>query len=95
MDNHSGDTARLYVGTPPRGFQPLDVAEVHFHGFKDLPTENYVAVASPEFTCLGRQWCCDVYPGGEEDSDDGMVAVYVMSMHEENLAISQVLIPFE
>ena len=75
MDNHSGHTARLHVGKPPRGFQPLDVAEVHFHGFKNLPIES--KIETPGFTRIGNQWYLILYPGDDEDSDDGMIAVWL------------------
>ena len=51
------------------------MAEVHFHGFKDLPIES--KIESPELTCIGNQLSLILYPGGDEDSDDGMIAVWL------------------
>mmetsp|Transcript_15269 Transcript_15269/g.32310 ORF Transcript_15269/g.32310 Transcript_15269/m.32310 type:complete len:418 (-) Transcript_15269:1410-2663(-) len=76
-ENHT--TPVVVVGTPPHYYEYDDwkTVEVHFHGFEDLPYERALAIESPEFTCLGRRWRLDLYPGGTYDSDDGKVALYL------------------
>jgi len=80
MNNKTGCVSRVDVGTPPSGYQRWELAEVCFHGFADLPSTRDEKIDSPEFTCLGHQWCLIIYPDGDEDSDDGMVAVYLCNM---------------
>ena len=79
------------VGTPQRGFQRYVIAEVCFHGFRDLPAERGECTESPEFICLGHRWRLAIYPGGEEDPDDGMVAVYLRNRSDESIKINNFL----
>ena len=68
------------LGTPPAeySYDEWKVAQVHFHDFKDLPsTIDGGLISSPEFTCLGRKWILDIYPGGDVDNDGGDVALYL------------------
>ncbi|KAL7533349.1 hypothetical protein ACHAXR_008059 [Thalassiosira sp. AJA248-18] len=71
------------VGTPPTGYSYDEAVEAcvkvhfHFHGFASLPTGEGEDVESPVFECFGRNWTLDLYPGGVEESDDGMVAVFL------------------
>ncbi|KAL7534339.1 hypothetical protein ACHAXR_005799, partial [Thalassiosira sp. AJA248-18] len=70
------------VGTPPAGYLYYDEAfdacvKVHFHGFADLSTVKGVDVQSPRFTCFGHNWNLELFPGGDEDSNEGMIAVYL------------------
>ena len=71
---------KVDVGTPPSNFEDWTTAEVRFHGFADLTTERDEPVESPEFSCLGHQWRVDLYPGGDEHSNDGYVAVRLSNM---------------
>jgi len=89
MDSQT-DRTKVDVGTPPIGFQQWALAEVHFHRFEDLPTENNSETESPEFACLGKQWSMSVFPGGHEDSDDGMVAVFLNNRTNEGIKINYV-----
>ena len=75
------------VGMPPSGFQRYDFAEACYHGFEALSTERGEEVESPKFTCLGHQWRLDVYPGGDENSADGMVALFLYNMSDESIEI--------
>ena len=66
------------VGTPPDGIsEGWTTTVVRFHGFADLTTTRDVYVESPEFSCFGHQWRLELYPGGEEDSPEGWVAVSI------------------
>ena len=75
------------IGTPPDGLQGWDIAQVRLHGFADLSTERGEEVDSPEFTCIGQLWRVAVYPGGDEDSADGMIAVYLWNQSDEPIEI--------
>ena len=65
----------MIVGTPSLCLDGWTRTEVCFHGFADLTTTRDEAVASPKFSCFGHRWLVDIYPGGDNDSDDGHVAV--------------------
>lgn len=74
---------RVDVGVPPTSngydFQELEtVTDVRIHGFAQLPAARNDRVESPEFDGLGHRWRLLVYPGGNADSADGMVGVYLM-----------------
>ena len=57
--------------------------EVCFHNFSDLPTIKDEGVDSPDFTCFDHDWKVEIYPGGEEDSDEGNVAVYLWHLSND------------
>ena len=73
------------VGTPSPEFQGWERAEVRFHGFAELPAESGLYEESFEFTCLGRQWTLDIYPGGDIESDEGMVALDLNNMSNKGI----------
>ena len=70
------------VGTPPDEYEKTEytTVEVHFHDFANLPSERNNQTASPQFTCLGRKWELRLFPGGDETSDPGNIAVYLAHM---------------
>ena len=74
---------KVDVGTPPSNFEDWTTAEVRFHGFADLST----ATISPVFSCFGHNWLVEIYPGGEEDSVDGYVAVRLCNMSNSSIKI--------
>ena len=80
-------TSRVHVGTPPENFNGGTMTEVCFHGFANLPTIRGEDVDSPEFSCLGHQWNLDIYPGGEEDSDEGYVAINLSNASNKSIKI--------
>ena len=61
--------------------------EVRFGGFANLPSEKGEKVLSPEFTCFGYQWRLQLYPGGNNISEDGMVAVYLENLSDKSITI--------
>ena len=75
------------VGTPPDNFKDCTTTVVRFHGFADLPTTRNEEVESPEFSCFGHQWILKLYPGGEEDSDEGYVAVSIVNLSDTSIKI--------
>ncbi|KAL7516595.1 hypothetical protein ACHAWX_001595 [Stephanocyclus meneghinianus] len=66
--------AITHVGTPPAK-RLVDKHTVEFHDFKNLTTTKDEAIVSPEFSCAGHKWTLWIYPGGDEDSEDGMVSI--------------------
>ncbi|KAL7524655.1 hypothetical protein ACHAXR_000664, partial [Thalassiosira sp. AJA248-18] len=84
--------AKIDVGTPSEEFLSQDsreweAIEVRFHDFVNLPATRDVEANSPEFTCFGHQWRLTLYPGGEEDSDDEMIAAYLEHLSDESMKI--------
>ena len=74
---------KVDFGTPSSNFEDWTTAEVRFHGFADLST----ATISPVFSCFGHNWLVEIYPGGEEDSVDGYVAVRLCNMSNSSIKI--------
>lgn len=66
------------VGTPPTtgySYEEQKTVEVHFHEFARLSERT--SFESRKFACFGRRWVLQIYPGGDEDSDPGKVAVFL------------------
>jgi hypothetical protein len=76
-------SAHIHVGTPPPGFKEWETHTVHVHGFESLTSVRGEFVASPELMLLGKQWCLELYPGGNEDADEGMTSLYLCNMSNE------------
>jgi hypothetical protein len=53
--------------------------------FKDLPTTRGHYVKTPEFSCNGHEWYLEIYPGGEEDADEGYVTIYLTHRSEGSI----------
>jgi len=81
-------TSRVDVGTPPGDFKGWTTTEVCYHGFANLPTTRNEKVLSPKFSCFGHQWVLKLYPGGEEDSEVGYVAVELVNRSNTSIKIS-------
>ncbi|EJK45748.1 hypothetical protein THAOC_35622 [Thalassiosira oceanica] len=79
------DVADVHVGTPPGPLSSWALRRVHFHGFAGLPTTRNEVVCSPEFSCFGRQWRVELYPGGHEDSKEGNVSVSLTNESPESI----------
>ena len=63
------------VGAPPNRWSNTDTFIICYHKFKDLPSRKGTAVESSSFECLGMSWNVLLYPGGNDDSMDGSIAV--------------------
>ena len=50
---------------------------ITFDKYKELPSEKGRDVFSSEFSCFGCQWRLNVCPGGDIESSDGMVGLYL------------------
>ena len=61
--------------------------EVRFHNFANLSTTTDENVKSPKFSSFGHEWRLKIYPGGREDSDEGMVAVYLGNRSNESIKV--------
>ena len=77
----------VHVGRPPSDFKEWTSTEVCFHNFADLSIETNEYEASPEFSSWGHEWKLDIYPGGNEVSPEGMVAVYLYNMSTKSIKI--------
>ena len=79
------------VGTPSSKFQSRDgweTAEVRFHGFAGLPSSGIDEYTrSSVFTCVGSQWCLEIYPGGDAHSMPGFVPLYLRNMTDRNIDV--------
>mmetsp|Transcript_15058 Transcript_15058/g.24505 ORF Transcript_15058/g.24505 Transcript_15058/m.24505 type:complete len:409 (+) Transcript_15058:101-1327(+) len=63
-------------------------AEVRYHGFAGLsPVIGRGLIKSPEFTCVGCQWCLLVLLSVHPTSDDGMVGVFLHNMSAKDIKI--------
>ncbi|EJK61215.1 hypothetical protein THAOC_18339 [Thalassiosira oceanica] len=75
----------IHVGSPRGPLTDWVMKKVHFHEFAGLTTERDEEVRSPEFSCFGHQWMVGIYPGGEEDSKEGYVAVYLYNLSAKSI----------
>ncbi|EJK45070.1 hypothetical protein THAOC_36336 [Thalassiosira oceanica] len=75
----------IHVGSPRGPLTDWVIKKVHFHEFAGLTTERDEEVRSPEFSCFGHQWMVGIYPGGEEDSKEGYVAVYLYNVSAKSI----------
>jgi hypothetical protein len=81
-------SAHTHVGTAPPGYQNEWVTHtVHCHGFESLSSVRDEYVDSPEFLLLDNQWILAVYPGGNDDADEGMVTLYLDNMSNKAIEI--------
>jgi len=78
---------KVDVGTPPEGYKEWTTALVHFHGFANQSTTRGEEVVSPKFSCFGHQWSLIIYPGGEEDSDEGCVSLGLINRSNASIGI--------
>jgi len=77
------------VGTPSDdASEDWTTTVVRFHGFANLTTTRNDYVESSEFSCFGHQWRLDLYPGGDEDSDEGYAAVSLSNQSNTSIKIS-------
>ena len=78
------------MSTPPHTSRAVYVSgttKVHFDGFAGLPAQRNEHVQSEEFTCLGNNWCVQIYPGGDAGAEDGMVSVCLVNMSKKRVTI--------
>jgi hypothetical protein len=81
-------SAHTHFGTPPPGYNQGWVTHtLHWHGFPSLSSERDEFVDSPEFMLLGNQWILEIFPGGDEGADEGMVSLYLWNMSNKAIDI--------
>ncbi|EJK77741.1 hypothetical protein THAOC_00407 [Thalassiosira oceanica] len=73
----------MQIGAPPRRLSDWVIAPMHFNGFAGLPTTKGECVKSPEFSCFGHRWRLLIYPGGDNDSNNGRVAQRLLNETEK------------
>ena len=77
----------IHAGAPPGRLSDWVIAPVHFNGFVGLTTTKGEHVRSPEFSCFDHQWAVGLYPGGDSNSPDGYVALYLENWTEEAIGV--------
>jgi len=80
-------TAVVDVGTPPtqvRNNNQWIKTEVRFHQFASLSNDGNAASAF--FNCMGRRWKLTLWPYGYNDTEEGMVSLYIC--HHGNQSIN-------
>jgi hypothetical protein len=81
-------TAHTHMGTPPPGYhEEWAKHTIHVHGFGSLPTARDECVPSPEFMLVGNEWRLDIYPGGCDDAEEGMVCLGLWNMSDKAVEI--------
>eukprot|EP00956_Cyclotella_meneghiniana_P024548 scaffold49424_cov30-Cyclotella_meneghiniana.AAC.1 len=84
----------LHVGEPPDDFECWERKTIYIHNFLDLPDakgcDNVACL--PEFKCFGHTWQLDVYPGGVDGADDGVVSVFINNLSEEKITVDDKII---
>ncbi|KAL9183070.1 hypothetical protein ACHAXT_004857 [Thalassiosira profunda] len=61
--------------------------EVHFHRFERLSSVRNAKVESPQFSCLGRKWTLELYPGGCYTAADGYVSIFLTHQSTGSIGI--------
>ena len=84
---NTSNTYRVDVGTPPGKIEGWITTNVYFHGFVHLTTARDECVESPVFFCFWHKWRLSIWPGGEEDSPEGFVAVQLSNRSNESITI--------
>ena len=82
----------VQVGAPPGWLSDCVITPVHFNGFAGLTTIRDEFVTSPKFSCFGHQWIVRVHPGGDDDSIDGYVALWLENKSEESIEVEFVFV---
>jgi speckle-type POZ protein len=62
--------------------------QFNLQNFKDLPTTTDHYIRTPIFSCNGHEWCLDIFPGGDEDAEEGHVSIYLNHRSEGIIAIN-------
>lgn len=61
---------------------------VCFEEFADLPASRDVSYTSTKFECLGHKWRLEIYPGVNENADEGMTSVFLRHISNEMIRIA-------
>ena len=77
----------VHIGAPPGRLSDWEITPLHFNGFAGLTTTKNEVVRSPEFSCFGHQWLVELYPGGDDVSNDGFVALWLHHYSDEAIEV--------
>ena len=77
----------VQVGAPPGRLSDWVIAPVQFNGFEGLTTVKEEFIAAPKFSCFGHQWQLVIFPGGDDDSSAGYVALRLQNCTEEAIGV--------
>ena len=74
------------AGAPSGQLSDWVITRVAFNGFAGLPTEEGEIFQS-EFSCFGHEWTVDLYPGGNSQSNDGYVGLFLSNSSAEAIEV--------
>lgn len=79
----------INVGMPPNEWEACERHFIHFHNFESLSNEKVHVVYSPKLKCDDKyEFCLKLYPGGVQNSDDGMMGLYLQNCSESDVSAS-------
>ena len=73
--------AKASVGCPRSSFQ------IQYHDFANLVATKNHYVASPKFTCYGHQWELRVFPGGDNQAEEGKLSVFLYNLSKATITV--------
>ena len=81
------ENAKVSIGCPPprEGWKSF---QFNLQNFKDLPTTTEHYVETPLFSCNGREWSLDIYPGGDSIADEGYMSIYLFHQSGGSIKIN-------
>ena len=62
--------------------------QFNLQNFKDLPPTRNHYVVTPEFSYNGHKWCLLIYPGGNDEADEGCVSIYLEHRSEGSITVN-------
>lgn len=65
--------------------------EVRFDRFADLPGKKGHDYVDSDFVCFGRRWCLRLWPGGNTNSRQGYVAVFLVHKSAGRIEVESTL----
>ena len=91
--------ATINIKVPSSGFKEWKAAQARddwettptqIHGFAGLETTKGKPIASPIFAYFGHPWELEIFPGGDHDSDGGMVAAFLKNKSKKSIRIGYI-----
>ncbi|KAL7461536.1 hypothetical protein ACHAXS_001955 [Conticribra weissflogii] len=79
----SKSVAEIDVGVPPNAPSDWKTQVFHFHGFEHLPSKKGECTWTPIFRFCGQKWVLRLHPGGNKNSKDGYIALFLHHMSRE------------
>lgn len=75
------------VGPAPNPDAKWEVVPVHFNGFASLNAKKGTFTESPEFNCCGNRWCLRLYPGGDSETKDGFITIFLYNCSGKSIVV--------